>query len=209
MERASATDTSRVAWPFAPLAPREGGVLRVRGEGADAWSPGTTVERGLGRRLASGLRVALDRRCAGDAAPRVPAASELRPGGPGRAHREGTAVLDGARRLRARSQRRPARRRPARARLDELQPPAEVPDVRPHAGSHRWRERARRLARGRLVPGPHRLRRRTVGPLRNGCRAAGAARAHHRRRGACRRPPRLDVHRIADHGGRSLRGRDV
>ncbi|WP_457101888.1 family 78 glycoside hydrolase catalytic domain [Microbacterium sp. P5_E9] len=47
VERASAADTSRVAWPFAPLAPREGGVLRVRGEGTDAWSTGTTIERGL------------------------------------------------------------------------------------------------------------------------------------------------------------------
>ena len=47
VERAIASDPTRIAWPFAPLAPREGGVLRVRSGSADAWTPGTTIERGL------------------------------------------------------------------------------------------------------------------------------------------------------------------
>ena len=47
VERASVAESSLIAWPFAPLAPREGGALRVRGGATDAWTAGTTIERGL------------------------------------------------------------------------------------------------------------------------------------------------------------------
>ena len=47
VERASAAETTRITWPFAPLAPREGGALRVRAADSDAWTAGTTIERGL------------------------------------------------------------------------------------------------------------------------------------------------------------------
>jgi alpha-L-rhamnosidase len=44
----AAVDGSRlVAWPFAPLAPREGGMLRVRTAGSE-WSAPIRVERGIG-----------------------------------------------------------------------------------------------------------------------------------------------------------------
>ena len=53
--------------------------------------------------------------------------------------------------------------RTARARLDELQPPAPLPDLRRDRGRPQRPQRHRRLARRRLVPRPHRLRRRRCG----------------------------------------------
>jgi alpha-L-rhamnosidase len=47
-ETATSPTTLLVAWPFRPLAPREGGLLRARVGGEASWSAATLVERGLG-----------------------------------------------------------------------------------------------------------------------------------------------------------------
>ncbi|CAN7212375.1 glycoside hydrolase family 78 protein [Microbacterium foliorum] len=43
-----ATTTQRVAWPFAPLAPRDGGELRIRAVDSEVWSEPVRIEAGLG-----------------------------------------------------------------------------------------------------------------------------------------------------------------
>ncbi|HWS51645.1 MAG TPA: family 78 glycoside hydrolase catalytic domain [Microbacterium sp.] len=48
IETARVTDTQRVAWPFTPLAPREGGTLRVSGEKSPDGALETRVEVGIG-----------------------------------------------------------------------------------------------------------------------------------------------------------------
>ena len=157
---------------------------------------GTTVERGLAGRLAGGLRVAVDLRSAR-----------------GRCARRSS--CERASTLRAAAGAHRARRGCTRPRTASTS--SEVNGGRWSATtgsrpgwtsySHRLRyqthdltaplrdgrERARRVARGRLVPRPHRLRRRAVGHLRHGCRAARAARAHDVDGDACRRPARLDL----------------
>lgn len=40
--------TQHVPWPFAPLAPREGGELRIRAVGSEEWSDAVRIEAGLG-----------------------------------------------------------------------------------------------------------------------------------------------------------------
>ncbi|WP_447648103.1 family 78 glycoside hydrolase catalytic domain [Microbacterium forte] len=47
VERATVTETQRLAWPFTPLPPREGGVLRV-GDADSAHATELRVERGIG-----------------------------------------------------------------------------------------------------------------------------------------------------------------
>ena len=76
---------------------------------------------------------------------------------------ESPPVRVGARRLHRRVQRPADRRRGARAGLDQLPPPAPLPDPRRHRPARRRCQRARRLARRRLVPRATRVRRRACG----------------------------------------------
>ncbi len=46
--RARSTSTQRVAWPFRALAPRAGGVLRIRAIDSQSWSEPLPIEAGLG-----------------------------------------------------------------------------------------------------------------------------------------------------------------
>ena len=104
VERASVAESSLIAWPFAPLAPREGGALRVRGGATDAWTAGTTIERGLAGDWRVDFASPSTSAPQGTLRPAFLAACELRAAAAAGAHREGAAVLDGARRLRARGQ---------------------------------------------------------------------------------------------------------
>ena len=170
--------TQLVDWPFAPLAPREGGALRVRAAGADAsWSTPLRVEAGLLARATGWCRSPRRR-------PRLRPGT-LRPGyllratwdtgdlgiAPGRIRRA-RAVLDRPRRVRARAER---RRRSATTCCRPAGPATGTDSAtRPTTSRTRSVDGAtrRRLARRRLVSRPHRLRRRALGRLRHGCRAA-------------------------------------
>lgn len=47
-QTAQVTTTQLIAWPFAPLAPRDGGELRIRASDAESWSEPMRIEAGLG-----------------------------------------------------------------------------------------------------------------------------------------------------------------
>ena len=108
--------------------------------------------------------------------------------------RQGTALCHGARLVRGQAERAPRGRPGPGAGVDQLQPPAAVPDLRRHRPGPRGRQRARGAAGQRLVQGPARLRGRQSCRLRGSAGAAGPARGDDRRR----RRPRPEHRHLLD-----------
>ena len=173
--RVASAESVLVAWPVAPLRSRERRGVRVRVLGPDGASRRPGARRRASRPACSSPptgRRASSRRTGR----RTPAADQPVPLLRGRVRR----ARRGRRAARlyvtahgvyeARAQRRARRRPRARARLDQLRPPAALPDLRRDRLLRAGRERARRHARRRLVPRPARLRRRPPQRLRRPAR---------------------------------------
>ena len=163
--RVASPDSVLVPWPAAPLSPREARTVRVRVSGEDGrvsdWSDPAVVERGLD---AGCWRASLIEPSPGERGPAALLRHSFTVDGEIASARL-YATAHGI--YVARDQRPPGRRRRARARLDQLPPPAALPDLRRDGPAAGRGERDRRHGRRRLVARPARLRPRRQGHLRD------------------------------------------